>query len=647
MRKSRRERNNDPNGPPVEQRTAMYISRFQVFNYKSFHKPRELELKTGFNVIVGQNDAGKTALLQAIGLNFSLNPHRSLRTLPDRGSTLDVNSWADLTVCVTAAELRELVRGSRAPVLMPLPQLNSESSRRIGYSGDDPASLQKLVEWVTKRETFEFVLRNQVIQSGSNLVPRSSPPFGLYDARKPAAQSPNFVQLTLEGNGQFRAGPLSQGGGVEIAPLLAALVRQRIYSFSAERLNVGRSNIKAEAVLSPNAENLPQVLHAIQGNNPPKFRRFNSLAHKILPHVSEITTSLVGAVEVEVSVWKTDPVKERDDLAVPLSQCGTGVGQVLAMLYVVVNSDFPQVVIIDEPQSFLHPGAVRKLMEVLRGFRQYQFIIATHSPAVITATSPETITMVRLQDGESVLEPIDAGDTRSLGLSLAEVGAKLSDVFGADNVLWVEGETEEICFPKILEKLAGRSLMGTALVGVVHTGDFEGRHAERVLEIYGRLSKGQTLLPPAIGFVFDLECRSPQEQRELKRRGDELVHFLRRRMFENYLLNANAIAATVNSIENFRSPAVSAEEIDNLIRDKRANPQYYCPANTNPNADRWMYGINGVKVLREIFSELSETRVAFDKLKHSVALAEWLIDNAPNDLAEIKELLLDILGPKD
>jgi predicted ATPase len=625
----------------------MYISRFQVYNYESFHRPRELEFKPGFNVIVGQNDAGKTALLQAIGLNLSLNPHRSLRTLPDRGSTLDVNSWADLTVCVTAAELRELVRGSRSAVLIPLPELNSESSRRIGYSGDDTGSLQTLAELINNRETFEFAFRNLAVQGGSNLLPRPSPSLGLYEARRAGGQTQIFVGLTLAENGQFRAGRLLQGGGAHIVPLVATLARQRIYSFSAERLNVGRSNIKAEAVLSPNAENLAQVLHALQGNNPPKFRRFNSLVHSILPHVSEVTTSLVGTVEVEVRVWKTDPANERDDLAVPLSQCGTGIGQVLAMLYVAVNSDFPQVVIIDEPQSFLHPGAVRKLMEILRGFRQHQFIIATHSPAVITATSPETITLVRLQDGESVLEPIDADDTRSLRLSLAEVGARLSDVFGADNILWVEGETEEICFPKILEKLAGRPLMGTVVVGVAHTGDLERRHAERVLEIYERLSKGQSLLPPAIGFLFDLECRSQQEQRELKHRGNGLVHFLRRRMFENYLLNSNAIAATVNRIDNFRSTPVSAEEIDHLIRDKRANPRCYCPANTNPNADRWMYDIDAAKVLREIFSELSETRVAFDKLRHSVALAEWLIDNAPGDLAEIKELLLEILGRKD
>jgi len=51
---------------------------------------------------------------------------------------------------------------------------------------------------------------------------------------------------------------------------------------------------------------------------------------------------------------------------VPLSESGTGVGQVLAILYVVFTSEYPRTIVIDEPQSFLHPGAVRKLFEARR-----------------------------------------------------------------------------------------------------------------------------------------------------------------------------------------------------------------------------------------------------------------------------------------
>jgi predicted ATPase len=77
---------------------------------------------------------------------------------------------------------------------------------------------------------------------------------------------------------------------------------------------------------------------------------------------------------VELFIWPHETWTERLDLAVPLAKCGTGVGQLLAIFYVIVTADQPRVIIIDEPQSFLHPGAVRKLLEVLSEYPYHQFI---------------------------------------------------------------------------------------------------------------------------------------------------------------------------------------------------------------------------------------------------------------------------------
>ena len=59
-------------------------------------------------------------------------------------------------------------------------------------------------------------------------------------------------------------------------------------------------------------------------------------------------------------------------------------------------ADFPQVILIDEPQSFLHPGAVRKLIEILRQHPQHQFIITTHSPTAVTAADPDVLLLLRV-----------------------------------------------------------------------------------------------------------------------------------------------------------------------------------------------------------------------------------------------------------
>src|SRR5262249_18821292 len=147
-----------------------------------------------------------------------------------------------------------------------------------------------------------------------------------------------------------------------------------------------------------------------------------------------------------------------------------------------------------------------------------------------TAAEPQNILLIRKEDAESTIETIDIAETRQLQLYLREIGARLADVFGADDILWVEGRTEELCFPMIFSRIAGKTLMGTTILGVKQTGDFEGKHAQTIFDIYERLSKGQGLLPPAIGFIFDQEGRSEKEQTDLKRQskdketGEETVH---------------------------------------------------------------------------------------------------------------------------
>ncbi|MGH7492678.1 MAG: hypothetical protein ACREOO_09820, partial [bacterium] len=113
--------------------------------------------------------------------------------------------------------------------------------------------------------------------------------------------------------------------------------------------------------------------------------------------------------------------------------------------------------------------------------------------------------------------------------ALTEVGARLSDVFGAEDILWVEGHTEELCFPLILSRIAKQGLLGTAIIGIVQIGDLEGKHSKTIFEIYERLSKGRGLLPPALGFIFDQEGRSERECKDLIRQSGGKVFFLPRR----------------------------------------------------------------------------------------------------------------------
>ena len=114
-----------------------------------------------------------------------------------------------------------------------------------------------------------------------------------------------------------------------------------------------------------------------------------------------------------------------------------GSDRYLAMLYVAKISEQPRTIIIDEPGSFLHPGASRALMGILKGFSQHQYIIATHSPEIIGELSDAPVSIIRWVDSQSVVEQFTRTTSKIAATSLTEIGARLSDLLGFDKVLWV------------------------------------------------------------------------------------------------------------------------------------------------------------------------------------------------------------------
>src|ERR1700730_2696348 len=617
----------------------MYISHFQVRNYKSFREPAALEFTQGFNIVSGQNNAGKTALLEALGLNFTVNPHRSIKTVPARGAVPDQSSVAEVSFTVSPKEVHEyllaLPRGNTYHLAKP--DQGSEFARKSGYTDDSARSVMKLVEAFFSQDLLTFSLRATATANGLGWGVLNTPSYGMY-APQGGPGNWMFAPFQIGGEGQLTSNGGSAANVTDLGMYLVGAFQRHIYRFAAERLKVGRSAHGAGVTLAQDASNLPEVLGQLQ-HNPSRFRDLNDQLAAILPQVKRVSVRGISQAEVEIVAWTHDPETQREDLVVPLAQSGTGIGQVLAILYVVLTSDRPSTIIIDEPQSFLHPGAARKLVEFLKLYLQHQFIIATHSATIISAANPKTITLARFTDDESTLQQLNARAEKGIQATLGELGIRLSDLFGADNILWVEGRTEEKCFPLILEKLMRQSLMGTEILGIRQTGDLEGRDAKKVFEIYRSLASGASLLPPAVAFVLDEECRNEGAKQELFKLSGKLAIFLPRRMYENYLLNPAAIAEVANSIGGFRPTPLTPEEVRKVIETKLGNPEYFCAADKMKTAADRMRNVDAGRILEELFNELSETRVAYQKVPHGVALTECLIKHAPEDLHEIVELL--------
>lgn len=644
----------------------MYLSKFKLFNYKSFQDSGLLEFTPGINIIVGQNNAGKTALLEALTLNFSDVPHRSIKTLNNPLSTLgNIQSKSQVSLYLDKKELRLILAQGLLPFVIPVVK---DDLKNQDYNFND--TIEQLDRSLNKDDSVEFI----VSLYGSNIIdiPNTDLPFILYsnltdvisarngeDIYVPTGSrnSENMyhcidIKLTVDGKLDINI-DLHTTLSDTILIKLFKLFQSRIYRFYAERLNISRCAFGNKSILQPNASNLAEVLNSLQSRNSENFNDYNKYINQIFSHIQRIAVEPRDNNQLEIMVWNIDPKSKREDLAVSLSSCGTGIGQVLAILYVVMNSPEPRTIIIDEPQSFLHPGAAKKLIEILKQFPQHQYFIATHSPTIINAANPSKIIMLKYEDCETKVSAINAKEAREQRSLLAEVGVSLSDVFGADNILWVEGPTEQICFPLILEKVAKKSLLGTTILAVKDIGRLVDNKnaslATLIFNIYDKLSGGSSLFPPAIGFLFDRENRSNNDEKELQKRSKKPIKLLPRRMYENYLLHPEAITAVINECDENREEKLTIEEVKEWI-DKNKYEASYFPKTVKIEEisdNDWFCKVDGAKLLKELFAHFCETRLPFSKTTHSVKLTEWLIDNQPEQLLEIAELLVNILDFKD
>lgn len=600
----------------------MYIKRIKILNYKGFRDSGWMEFGPRFNVVVGQNNSGKTAVLESIGLHTGENkPHRS-NSFP-KGYPLDPTSKFEFDLNVTGQELVEVVQKTRQQFRIPQVVGGSIATLDSLFGGSS------IDVKLTAQRNIGFLARTS---------PSFASPLTEHENGFVVGSSEQLDQVII--TGQYAGAPDDN-----IPSIVFHGAAGRFYVFKAERLNVGQYQMVDESILAPSAANLPAVLAHLLSRNPPLTREFYKNISSIFPTIKMVLVPNVGG-QYRISIWSHDIDSQRDDLATFLEDSGAGIGQVLAILYVAMTMP-PSVIAIDEPNSFLHPGATKKLLQILKQY-PHQYIISTHSTDIISTVEPDTLHLVKWIDGESKVVALNRTEVRDMRLVLNDLGVGLSDVFAADKVIWVEGQTEQECFPKLASYKLRKIPLGLSFIAVHNTGDFEANDStsRKIWELYKRLGDANGILPVAIAFSLDDEGRSAKEKADLRRETGGKMHFLPRRAYENYLLHPQAIAIVLNSYIE-ASCAVTDQNVIDWIS---ANGAQFHDKHISPSGDtfeRWLSDCDAAKLLKDLFTELSGKTVEYGKTKHSVEITEWLLVNDPDYLEELTNYVVGLIpGPE-
>jgi predicted ATP-dependent endonuclease of OLD family len=220
---------------------------------------------------------------------------------------------------------------------------------------------------------------------------------------------------------------------------------------------------------------------------------------------------------------------------------GGGIEQLLMVAIVLfMPNTRHHTIFLEEPESHLHAGAQRYLMEKLRDGNR-QVFITTHSPTFINAIEPFSLYQVVNSIRRTKIKKCDAS---TLDEVLEDIGVRNSDVLLSNAVVFVEGQSDRDVLNILSEKLKMSVAKKNVNILLMHGG----RYAHRTATIRSELLEEISLKAPVPHlFLLDRDERSEKEIRDLQSKLQDRVYVLKARELENYLLVPRSILCALKA----------------------------------------------------------------------------------------------------
>jgi AAA domain, putative AbiEii toxin, Type IV TA system len=306
--------------------------------------------------------------------------------------------------------------------------------------------------------------------------------------------------------------------------------------------------INAAERLSPTGDNLPAVLNFLYHNRRQKFNELDRLLRQIVPGIGDLYLPVTGSM-MRIMFGEGDAPTQQ----LNLKNLGTGVEQLLMTLAVGLMGDGPSGVIIEEPETNLHPGAQRALLALIREWSATRpFIITTHSPVLLDTSQRTEVVLVTRESGDSHVKSLGNEALEALD----ELGVRLSDVLSADRLLLLEGTTDEAIF-----KIWFPQYLTNPRVALIPAGGGDNARYARRLQAW--LTEADRLGDRRVLYLRDRDELPKTEIEALEKGG--FVKVPLRRELENYLLDESAIAKVIQKQKKAAEPA--ADEVLQAMRD--------------------------------------------------------------------------------
>ena len=287
----------------------MQLRTAQIVGFQSFEDTGAIEFGEGINLVVGQNNAGKSALLRALLAAMPNDAHRSPKE--HRKEALPQPKTL-FTIQISGAELIDGVISSGSQWVFPAP-----SRPQI-----DP--VEYILE-LLKLDCLDFEVSRRW---DGGFVSETYPSHRKFEVSGSGSETAGAVRI-VDGNLQV----LRHNNSDDTIPTLLYQIWERnVFYFSAERYSLGHGQVHHVRRLDQNASNLAAVLNTLQSDSGDLFERLQVHLREIFPTVGKLSIRVRTNEPVfEVHVWPTRE-QQRPELSFRLEHSGTGVAQMIALL---------------------------------------------------------------------------------------------------------------------------------------------------------------------------------------------------------------------------------------------------------------------------------------------------------------------------